>query len=602
MAGRIPRAFIDDLIARTDLVELVGSRVALKRAGREYKANCPFHNEKTPSFWVNPAKQFYHCFGCGAHGTAIDFLMNYDRLSFVEAVEDLAQRLGVDVPREAGTAGATPSVSEDLYSLMAKVATFYAEQLARDQRARAYATKRGLDQEAIERFAIGYAPDSWNEVLKRFGARAQSRQMLLDAGLVIAREKGDGFYDRFRDRLMFPIRDARGRVIAFGGRVLDQGEPKYLNSPETTLFHKGRELYGLYEVRQQRAPLTRLMVVEGYMDVVRLHQAGIGYAVATLGTSTTPEHLKRVFRLVREVVFCFDGDRAGRAAAWRALQNVLPEAQEGREMKFLFLPEGEDPDSLVGSEGREAFEARLDEAMPLSTYLVSHLGETVDLTAADGKARFVAEARPLLARIPPGAYLELVIEELARAIQVTPQRFKEIWRGGSGSRAAAAGTTGRAASSRPVPARPAAGVTARSAGRGGLVRQAVKILLDFPSLAPTVGTADRAALAELDEPGVDVLRELLDGLTARPATTTAQVLERWREHPYAERLARLAAEDSILKQETEAAAELVNALRKLSQAVTQAELDALIAADRERVLTPAERARLVQLLQAAHRG
>src|SRR5690606_7335458 len=238
MAGRIPRAFIDDLIARTDLVELVGARVALKRAGREYKANCPFHNEKTPSFWVNPVKQFYHCFGCGAHGTAIDFLMNYDRMSFVEAVEDLAQRLGVDVPREAGAAPAAPSVSEDLYSLMAKVANFYAEQLQRDERARAYAAQRGLDEQTIQRFAIGYAPDAWSEVLKRFGAREESRRMLLDAGLVIAREKGDGFYDRFRDRLMFPIRDARGRVIAFGGRVLDQGEPKYLNSPETALFHK----------------------------------------------------------------------------------------------------------------------------------------------------------------------------------------------------------------------------------------------------------------------------------------------------------------------------------------------------------------------------
>jgi DNA primase len=599
MAGRIPRAFIDDLIARTDLVELVGARVVLKRAGREYKANCPFHNEKTPSFWVNPAKQFYHCFGCGAHGTAIDFLMNYDRMSFVEAVEDLAQRLGVDVPREGGTVPSAPSVSEDLYSLMAKVANFYAEQLARSERARSYAARRGLDAETIERFAIGYAPDDWSEVLKRFGAREESRRMLLDAGLVIAREKGEGFYDRFRDRLMFPIRDARGRVIAFGGRVLDQGEPKYLNSPETALFHKGRELYGLYEVRQNRAPLTRLMVVEGYMDVVRLHQAGIGYAVATLGTSTTPEHLKRVFRLVREVVFCFDGDRAGRAAAWRALQNVLPEAEAGREMKFLFLPEGEDPDSLVGSEGRQAFEARLDGAMTLASYLVGHLRENADLTHADGKARFVAEARPLLDRIPPGPYRELVKDDLARAIGVTVERFDAIL-GARGQKPREEPAARHA--NRPAALPAGGGRTARSAGRGGLVRQAVKILLDFPSVAPTVGAADRAALADLKDPGVDVLRELLDGLTVRPAATAAQVLERWREHPHAARLARLAAEESILTDESEAAAVLAGALRKLSQEATRAELDALIAADQQRALTPAERARLVQLLQATHRG
>src|SRR5688572_27257303 len=426
MSGRIPRAFIDDLIARADLVEIIGARVPLKRAGREYKANCPFHNEKTPSFWVNPVKQFYYCFGCSAHGTALDFLVNYDRLSFVEAVEDLAQRLGVEVPREAGSAPSAPAVSEDLYALMGRVANFFAEQLTLHEHARSYAAKRGLDASTIAKFSIGYAPDAWSEVLKRFGASEASRQKLLETGLIIAREQGDGHYDRFRDRLMFPIRDARGRTIAFGGRVLDKGEPKYLNSPETALFHKGRELYGLYETRQNRAPLTRLLVVEGYMDVVRLHQSGIGYAVATLGTSTTPEHLKRVFRLVREVIFCFDGDRAGRAAAWRALQNALPEAEAGRELKFLFLPDGEDPDSLVGREGQAAFEARFTAALPLSEYLVAHLAEAIDISHADGKARFVAEAKPLLARVPAGAYRELLLDRLAEAIGVSAARFLTI--------------------------------------------------------------------------------------------------------------------------------------------------------------------------------
>jgi DNA primase len=595
MAGRIPRAFIDDLIGRADLVEIIGARVPLKRSGREYKANCPFHNEKTPSFWVNPVKQFYHCFGCGAHGTALDFLMNYDRLPFVEAVEDLAQRLGVEVPREAGGAPGAPPVSEDLYSLMGKVATFYGEQLANEQRARAYATQRGLDAATITTFGIGYAPDAWSEVLKRFGASESSRAMLLEAGLIIARDQTEGHRDRFRDRLMFPIRDARGRTIAFGGRVLDKGEPKYLNSPETALFHKGRELYGLYETRQNRAPLTRLLVVEGYMDVVRLHQSGIGYAVATLGTATTPEHLKRAFRLVREVIFCFDGDRAGRAAAWRALQNALPEAQAGRELKFLFLPEGEDPDTLVGKEGKEVFEARFAGALPLSEYLVAHLAASADISHADGKARFVAEARPLLARVPDGTYRELLLDRLAEAIGVSAERFLKIVgpveAAGSSNSGAAKAAPGRAASR-----------SARGTGRGGMIRQAVKNLLDFPATAARVTAADRSALDEVAEPGADLLRELLDGLAAEPALNTAQVLERWRDHPLAPRLALLATEPSVLGDEAAAGDELVNALRELVRGAATAELDGLIALERERPLTPEERNRLVQLLLATRRG
>src|SRR6186713_153626 len=333
MADRIPQSFIDDLTARADIVELIGSRVELKKAGREYRACCPFHNEKTPSFWVSPEKQFYHCFGCGAHGTALGFLMEHDKLSFPEAIEELASRLGIEVPRDPDARGDARRSDDSLYDLMSRVSRFYSEQLGRDERVRQYLAKRGLNREAVDRFAIGYAPNSWNDVLRQFGGDEGTRRQLAEMGLII-----------------------------------DQGEPKYLNSPETVLFHKGRELYGLYEIRQSRAPLRRLLIVEGYMDVVRLHQFGITYAAATLGTATTPEHLKRIFRLVSEVVFSFDGDRAGRAAAWRALQNALPEAREGREIKFLFLPEGHDPDTYVGEHGREAFEKLLDSALPLSEY------------------------------------------------------------------------------------------------------------------------------------------------------------------------------------------------------------------------------------------
>jgi len=358
--GLIPQTFIDELIARADIVEVIGSRVQLKKAGREFKACCPFHNEKSASFWVSPEKQFYHCFGCGAHGTVLRFLMEHDHMAFPEAVEELATRLGLDVPHEGGNAPGGPRrVDEPLYDVMGRVARFYTEALSGDERAQQYVAKRGLDRETVEKFGIGYAPNSWNDVLRRFGGTEDARRALSDLGLIIERDRGqirdgDRHYDRFRDRIMFPIRDGRGRIIAFGGRILDQGEPKYLNSPETVLFHKGRELYALYEARRSRTNLKRLLIVEGYMDAVRLHQYGINYAVATLGTATTPEHFKRIFRIVSEVVFAFDGDRAGRAAAWRALQHALPEARQGREIRFLFLPDGHDPDSLVGEEGAEA--------------------------------------------------------------------------------------------------------------------------------------------------------------------------------------------------------------------------------------------------------
>ncbi|MCU0761262.1 MAG: DNA primase [Steroidobacteraceae bacterium] len=621
MAGRIPQGFIDDLVARSDIVELIGSRVPLKKSGREYKACCPFHNEKSPSFWVSPDKQFYHCFGCGAHGTVLGFLMNHDRLSFPEAVEELASRAGVEIPREAGRPDDPKAPGEALYAMLARVAAHWAQALKADRRATEYATvKRGLEPATLERFLVGYAANSWNDVLRRFGVDEPSRRSLAETGLVIEREaaqqrEGDRHYDRFRDRLMFPIRDARGRVIAFGGRVLDQGEPKYLNSPETALFHKGRELYGLYEVRQSRAPLKRLMVVEGYMDVVRLHQAGITYAVATLGTATTPEHLKRVFRLVGEVVFAFDGDRAGRAAAWRALQNALPEAREGREIRFLFLPEGHDPDTLVGEEGREAFEARLDAALPLSEYLVQELASQVELAHADGRARFAEAARPLLARVPQGVYRELLLGRIAEAIRLSPDRLRELWAaaeprgaaraGGAGGGAAAYGSSGGAGrAGGPVPgaatgfpggggirvSRPAA------AGRGSLLRQAALMLVHHPRTAPLLSPARVEALERLEEPGADLLRRLLEDLREHPCASTGQLLERWRDRPEAERFGRLAATESLIPDEKAALRELENAIDRMAAETRLRRVDALLAQERDRGLSPEERAELQQLM------
>jgi DNA primase len=586
--GLIPQSFIDELIARADIVEVIGLRVPLKKAGREYKACCPFHGEKTPSFWVSPEKQFYHCFGCGAHGTVLRFLMEHDRMSFPEAVEDLAQRLGLEVPHEGGGNPQAKRAEESLYDLMARVADFYAEALVREPKARQYLERRGLERATIEHFGIGYAPNSWNEVLKRFGTSDGERRSLAELGLIIERERGQiregepggpmgqHYYDRFRDRVMFPIRDARGRVIAFGGRIIEQGEPKYLNSPETPLFHKGRELYGLYETRRARSNLKRLLIVEGYMDAVRLHQSGITYAVATLGTATTPEHFKRIFRLVNEVVFAFDGDRAGRAAAWRALQHALPEAREGREIRFLFLPEGHDPDTLVGEEGREAFEKRLDTTtLPLSEYLVRELSEQADLSHADGRARFAELARPLVSKLQEGVYRELLLARIAGVIGIAPQRLQELWN-------AATAPGSRAASAEPAPTGSGPTVRARqagrpraSAGRGSLVRQAVIRLVRFPAIAQQVSKEERAALAGCEEPGIELLCELLDDLRERPLQIPAQVIQRWADKPGGEVLQKLLQREEIVADEAGAAGELRGALAKLAVTVSARRLEAL---------------------------
>jgi DNA primase len=553
MAGRIPQPFIDEIVARSDIVEVIGARVPLKKAGREYKACCPFHNEKSPSFWVSPEKQFYHCFGCGVHGTVIGFLMQYEKMEFFDAVADLAQRAGLEMPREALKGGDTGSA--DLHDVMARMARFFEQNLADQPRARKYVNARGIDASTSARFALGYAPDSWDALLNRFGAQEEDRRQILQLGMIIERdtrggERAAGFYDRFRDRLMFPIRDSRGRVIGFGGRIIDQGEPKYLNSPETPLFHKGRELYGLYEARQARADFKRLMIVEGYMDVVRLHQAGITYAVATLGTATTQEHLNKIFRLTSEVVFCFDGDRAGRQAAWRALENSLALAQDGRELRFMFLPEGHDPDTLVAEEGAPAFENRLNAALPLSEYLIQQLTTEVDLTHIDGRAKLKALAAPLFARMPEGIYREMLAERLAARVSMPAATLKKSF---------AAGAPKRTAADRPEPSlRPRGRI---SAGRGNLLTQAITLVLHHPAAASAIKDPD--LLNTVEKPGAGVLKELIEQAAAAASPSTAMLLEHWRDRAEYGRLSELAMLDPLVADAPSAAKELQMAVEKL---------------------------------------
>jgi DNA primase len=598
MAGRIPQTFIDDLVARSDIVDIIGARVPLKKSGREFKACCPFHSEKTPSFWVSPDKQFYHCFGCGAHGTVLGFLMQYEKLGFPEAVEDLAERAGLELPSEARSAGDSGHV--DLYELNGAAARFFTQSLQDSERALAYVQRRGIDAATVQRFALGYAPDGWSAVLTRFGAGEQERRRLQAVGLIIERDTRGagqaGWYDRFRDRLMFPIRDGRGRVLAFGGRVIDAGDPKYLNSPETALFHKGRELYGLYEARQTRADFKRLLIVEGYMDVVRLHQAGINYAVATLGTATTQEHLNKIFRLTSEVVFSFDGDRAGRAAAWRALENALPMARDGRQLKFLFLPEGHDPDSLVAAAGRAAFEAHVEAALPLSEYIVKQLREQVDVAHPEGGARLAALARPLFAAMPDGIYRELLTDRLAAEIHLSPQRLKTLWLAGAPKRETATG---------PEPDGSGHGQKMYSrisvrAGRGNLLRQAIALVLHHPAAARAV--ADPAILAAVDTPGVPVLQELIEQAAGMPEATTAMLLERWRDRREFARLAELASIDPLVPDDEAAAAELVMAVEKLLQECgPRRRMDDLLRKAQETGLNFEEKAELSLLLKSTGR-
>ena len=418
MAGLIPQSFIDTLLDRVDIVEVVDHRVKLKKTGKNYSACCPFHEEKTPSFTVSPEKQFYYCFGCGASGNALGFIMDFERLSFPESVEQLARLVGVDVPREVQSEAQAQREQEkrSIYSLLEKASTFYQNQLRQHpskQMAVTYLKGRGLDGKIAKEYGVGFAPPGWDNLLKSLAETDEDKHLLIEGGMLIHNADEKRIYDRFRHRIMFPIRDTRGRVIGFGGRVLGNDKPKYLNSPETPIFHKGQELYGLYEARLAYRELPRLLVVEGYMDVVSLAQFGIRYAVATLGTACGEDHLDRAFRHTDEVVFCFDGDNAGRTAAHRALENSLSSMKDGRQVKFLFLPEGEDPDTLVRQIGPEKFERMVELAVPLEDYLFDAVAEGLNIRTMEGRASFSKRAAPLLDRLPKGVFRELMFENLA---------------------------------------------------------------------------------------------------------------------------------------------------------------------------------------------
>mgnify|MGYP001546513867 CR=1 FL=1 len=567
--ARIPDAFIDDLLARTDLVEVIGARVPLKRQGREYSARCPFHDERSPSFTVSPTKQFYHCFGCGAHGTAISFLMNYDRLEFLDAVEELAKRAGMEVPKDTFQRNASGE-TQDLYAALDSAAQFFRKQLDANPKALDYLKTRGVDAENRSRFGIGYAPESWDALKNALGTDERRLRLLESAGLFSKNDTGR-MYDKFRKRIMFPIHDRRGRVIAFGGRVTDKDDsPKYLNSPETALFHKGRELYGLWQVRQAHSKIERLIVVEGYMDVVALFQFGVTQAVATLGTATTPDHAELLFRNAADVIFCFDGDKAGRGAAWKALESALPRMRDGRQAFFLFLPDGEDPDSIVRKDGAAGFEARLHHATPLSEFLFAELGKDVNLATLDGRARLAERARPLLAQIPDGAFRDLMHARLTEIAGV------------------GAAVPGKQPTPQTAPAH------ARAVPRRSLVRSAIALLLQSPDLAQAASWPP--LFAALRQPGIELFVELIALLRERPQLTTGALLEHFSEREESAALQKLALQslpgDSAIWRN-----EWRDALAQLDQQTLQQRVDELKARQSEAALNDEEKDELRALLQ-----
>ncbi|MEH6637365.1 MAG: DNA primase [Halioglobus sp.] len=580
MAGLIPQAFLDDLLDRVDIVEVIDRRVKLKKSGKNYTARCPFHDEKTPSFSVNQDKQFYYCFGCGAGGNALGFVMDYESLDFPQAVETLASSAGLQVPREPTRGGRDPGQTEQsnkpLYALMEQVATYYQQQLRQHPqagRAVDYLKQRGLTGIVAKQFDLGFAPPGWDNLLKALGSNEEQRALLVTTGMLVENEKGR-IYDRFRDRVMFPIRDQRGRVIAFGGRVLGDDKPKYLNSPETAIFHKGRELYGMYQARQATRKLERILVVEGYMDVIALAQHGISYATATLGTATSKTHLERVYRQCPEVVFCFDGDEAGRKAALRAMEAALPCMEDGRQARFLFLPEGQDPDDAIRSGGTEHFQQLMSQATPLENFLFEFTAQGLDIATLDGRARMSKLALPYIRQLPEGVYRQLMFQDLATRTGLElsslmqleappppptpapPDYEQEPGYDAGHADLPADGPPpddenpayGYAAADDPAPDQSAAPRTRRTsqamiAGYANMAQSAIALLLHQPNIARL---ADAQLLEAMDGEDMDLLRELLILLHRRPESNTAMLLGHWYGTPEGELLSRLAGQERLI--------------------------------------------------------
>ena len=527
MAGKIPQDFIDELLTRTDIIDVIDAYVPLKKAGKNHKACCPFHEEKTPSFNVNQDKQFYYCFGCTASGTAITFLMEHLRIGFVEAIEDLASRAGMEIPREAYNSGDSSSVSNKLYELLESITEYYTNELKNNKNTNNiinYIKKRNINNETRVEFELGFAPPGWDNLVSNFGKSKETIKLLVDAGVIIKNDRGS-YYDRFRNRLIFPIRDQRGRVIGFGGRVLGDETPKYLNSPETQIFQKGRELYGLFQARKASRDLKEIYIVEGYMDVIALAQFGIKNVVATLGTAATFEHIGKLFRITNKLIFCFDGDKAGKKAAWRALENSLSLLKNGRQVYFIFLPNNEDPDTFVNKNGKNAF-INTEMLTPLSDFLFNSISHNINLEILEGRSEMINKTLPYLAKLPLDPYKDIIVKELSK---ITGYEVNDIQK--------------QLSIPEKSDLKKLKNSNKKVENNRGIekIRWLIRCLLHQPSLALNVESTE--SLLALESSGIDFLCELIQLIKKNPNITLGGILENWRDSKFEKRLCELASEE-----------------------------------------------------------
>ena len=578
MSDLIPQDFIDDLVQRIDIIEVISNRIEIKKAGREYKGLCPFHTEKTPSFTVSQEKGFYHCFGCGAHGTALGFLMDYENQTFIEAIEELSKIAGVEIPKTKQDR-AKNKKNKSLQELTAEIMGQFIQNLSQSEKAIAYLKNRNIDGKTAKKFSIGFANDSWDDILKKFGTSDTRVKKLLDCGLIIKKDDS-GYYDRFRNRIMFPIRDNKGNVLGFGGRIIDDGEPKYLNSPETQLFKKGQLLYGMFESKEALRSSSEAIIVEGYTDVIALSMNGFGNALATLGTATTDTHIKNVFRFANKITFCFDGDRAGKDAAWKACEICLPNLTAKKEVGFLILPDNQDPDQIIASSGPQLLKKLLDDALPLSDFLIQTIKKEFAVNTINGRAMAAEKSMSLVNKIPGGIYKDLMIEKIASELKMKVSQLKNI------RTQARMGNIQRKSS-------PLKEKDYRR--RPSLIRQAIKILIHYPDLAKNINL--EKTFHFIDDKGIKVFDEILNFIQSRESIKSATISEHFQDKNIRVQLKKMIAEPLLIS-EQEATNELNEIVTRLYEKNQNAEFKALVNKAKENELSQTERDRFLELTKS----
>ena len=573
MAELIPQNFIDDLVQRIDVVEVIGSRIEIKKAGKEYKGLCPFHTEKTPSFTVSQDKGFYHCFGCGAHGTALGFLIDFERLRFVEAIEELAKIAGVEIPKSKEYKSKRLK-NKSLQDLLLQLMSHYVDHLSKSRKAIEYLKARGIDGKTAKKFSIGFSLDSWDEILKKFGKSNKDITNLHDCGLIIKKDDG-GYYDRFRNRIMFPIKSNEGHVLGFGGRIIDEGEPKYLNSPETQLFKKGELLYGLFESKESLRSTNHAIFVEGYTDVITLAQNGFENSLATLGTATTDAHIKKAFRFVDKITFCFDVDNAGRKAAWKACEVCLPNIRANKEARFLILPKNQDPDETIQSSGPEFFKKLLKNATPLSDFFIETIKTKFDIARPSGIASAAEYSMVPINRVADGIYKDHLIEKIASKLNVSVSQLKKF----QNQRNKLQKTSFQSK-------------IAPSKARPSLIRQAINILMHFPGLLRKI--SEDKEFSHIDDKGIDILREIITLIHSNKSIKVATIIEHFNDPKIKEHLKIMASQEMIISQ-VEAKNELSEIILRLNDRDKRSELKKLLGKVKNNALSESERKRFIVL-------